>query len=89
MDKTQFTGPPVSTRFLIFSASLRTDSLNTRLARLAARVIEDQGGIVDVAAMQDFDCRSYNQEIEENEGLPSGATELRAAWDRPRCALRQ
>jgi chromate reductase len=77
MDKTQFTGPRVSTRFLIFSASLRADSLNTRLARLAARVIEDHGGIVDVAPMQDFDCRSYNQEIEEKEGLPSGATELR------------
>jgi chromate reductase len=32
--------------FLVFSASLRTESLNTRLALLAARAIEDRGGTV-------------------------------------------
>lgn len=31
-------------RLLLFSASLRNDSLNTRLARLAKLVIEKNGG---------------------------------------------
>jgi NAD(P)H-dependent FMN reductase len=67
----------VPTRFLVFSASLRADSLNTRLARLAARVIEGHGGIVELVSMQKFDCPSYSQDAEESEGLPSGAAELR------------
>ena len=48
-----------------------------RLARLAARIIEQHGGIVDLASMLNFDCPSYNQDIEEKEGLPAGAAELR------------
>jgi hypothetical protein len=36
-------------RFLVFSASLRCDSLNTRLADLATAAIEAEGGIVDRA----------------------------------------
>ena len=42
-------------RVLIFSASLRTDSLNTRLAHLAARTIEKHAGTVDFAEMKEFD----------------------------------
>jgi len=42
-------------RFLVFSASLRRDSLDTRLAELAAAAIEAGGGDVDVTAMRDFD----------------------------------
>ena len=44
--------------FLGFSASLRRDSLNTRLAELAAAAIEAGGGDVDVTAMRDFDFDS-------------------------------
>lgn len=62
-------------RFLVFSASLRADSLNTRLARLAARAIENHGGTADLAAMKEFDCPSYNQEDEQR--FPPGAEALR------------
>ncbi|HKI86947.1 MAG TPA: NAD(P)H-dependent oxidoreductase [Thermoanaerobaculia bacterium] len=65
------------TKFLIFSASLRQGSLNTKLARLAARTIEEHGGQVDLAPMRDFDCPSYNQDIEDDDGFPSGAAELK------------
>src|SRR5579871_1144879 len=64
------------TRFLVFSASLRAESLNTRLVQLAARVIEEHGGTVDLAAMQDFDCPSYNQDVERQAGIPAGAAEF-------------
>lgn len=64
-------------RILIFSASLRNDSLNTRLAELARHVIERNGGIVDYATMSDFDTVSYNQDIESRGEFPGGATEMR------------
>lgn len=64
-------------RFLVFSASLRAESLNTRLARLAARLIEEHGGTVDAAAMAEFDCPSYNQDAPTLGGIAPGALELR------------
>jgi chromate reductase len=63
-------------RFLVFSASLRSGSLNTRLARLVARLIENHGGTVDSAAMADFDCPSYSQDAQSNNGIAPGAVEL-------------
>ncbi len=64
-------------RLLVFSASLRVDSLNTRLARLAETVIEKNGGIVDFANMSEFDCPSFNQDLEKNNFHPKGAEEFR------------
>jgi NAD(P)H-dependent FMN reductase len=63
-------------RVLLFSASLRADSLNTRLARLAAAALSKRGAGVDVASMRDFDCPSFDQDLEAREGLPPGAREL-------------
>ena len=64
-------------RFLVFSASLRAESLNTRLARLAVRLIEQHGGAVDPAAMREFDCPSYDQDAQTRDGIAPGALELR------------
>jgi NAD(P)H-dependent FMN reductase len=63
--------------FLVFSASLRAGSFNTRLASLARTVIEAQGGTVDYAQMSDFDSRSYSQDGQARDGFPSGAEALR------------
>ncbi len=63
--------------FLVFSASLREDSLNTRLAELAAVTIEANGGDVDRASMRDFDTPSYNSDAQDSDGFPPGAEELR------------
>jgi NAD(P)H-dependent FMN reductase len=71
---------PVS--FLVFSASLREGSLNTRLAALAAEVIEDSGGEVDLALMGEFDCPSYNADVQNGSGFPPGARELRRRLER-------
>ncbi|HAH24645.1 MAG TPA: NADPH-dependent FMN reductase [Prolixibacteraceae bacterium] len=64
-------------RFLVFSASLRKDSFNTRLAQLAAQVIEKNGGKADFANMDEFDCPSFNQDLELSDFHPSGAIEFR------------
>jgi chromate reductase len=63
-------------RILVFSGSLRDDSLNTRLTKLAAQVIEKNGGIVDLANMSEFDCPSFNQDLEINNFHPTGAEEF-------------
>jgi len=68
---------PGPLQFLIFSASLRKDSLNTRLAKLATLVIEKNGGKTDYADMSEFDCPSFNQDLELNGAYPSGAKEFR------------
>jgi NAD(P)H-dependent FMN reductase len=57
-------------RFLVFSGSLRGDSLNTRLARLAASAIEQNGGTVDLASMADFDAPAYDQDDQSATGFP-------------------
>ena len=63
-------------RFLVFGASLRKDSLNNRLAALAASVVEEKGGTADRAHMADFDCPSYDGDVEGEEGPPAGAEAL-------------
>ena len=74
-DKQLRTDPSI--RFLVFSASLRKDSFNTILAKLAANVIMENRGAVDLADMKDFDCPSYNLDVEVTEGIPPGAIEFR------------
>jgi NAD(P)H-dependent FMN reductase len=64
-------------RILVFSGSLRKDSWNTRLTKLAAGVIKKNGGEVDYANMIEFDCPSFNQDLEVNNFHPPGAEELR------------
>ena len=41
-------------RFLVLGASLGRRSLNNRLAELAARVVEQKGGIAERATIADF-----------------------------------
>lgn len=64
-------------KILLFSASMRTGSLNTQLALLAKQAIEKNKGIVDYAEMKEFDSPSYNGDVEKERGLPAGAEELK------------
>jgi chromate reductase, NAD(P)H dehydrogenase (quinone) len=64
-------------RFLVFSASLREGSLNTRLADLAVATIESGGGEVDRGWMREFDCPSYDADVQDASGFPTGAEEFR------------
>lgn len=77
MNESQINKAQEPLSFLVFSASLRKDSLNTRLAKLATSVIEKKGGIVDYAKMSEFDCPSFNQDMEVDDFHPEGAEELR------------
>ena len=77
MNEQQKNNQQQPSRFLVFSASLRADSFNTRLAKLAAQVIEKNGGIVDYANMSEFDCPSFNQDLEVSNFHPPGSEEFR------------
>ncbi|MDO6388616.1 NAD(P)H-dependent oxidoreductase [Pontibacter sp. BT731] len=65
------------TSFLVFSASLRSGSLNTKLAKLAVKVIEKHGGTVDFADMEVFECPTFNQDLEVDNYHPEGAEAFR------------
>jgi len=67
-----------SVRFLVFSASLKKESLNTQLARLAAETIVANGGSVDLASMRDFVTPLYDADVQNEEGFPAGAEEFRS-----------
>lgn len=63
-------------RLLTFSGSLRSGSLNTRLVKLAAGVIEANAAEVDMASLREFDVPSYDGDVEKSDGIPPGAHEL-------------
>ena len=69
-------------RILVFSASLRTDSLNTQLATLAAATIQAHGHDTDVGTMAEFDAPSYDGDVDAREGLPPGPHNLRRRLER-------
>src|SRR5215213_10249338 len=63
-------------RLLVFGASLRAASLNMRLAQLAAETIRAGEADVDLATMRDFDCPSYDADVEQAHVIPAGAEEF-------------
>lgn len=71
------TGSESKLKVLVFGASLRTDSLNVKLASLAASAAESTGAVVDLASMEDFDVPSYDGDSEKEHAFPKGAEELR------------
>jgi chromate reductase, NAD(P)H dehydrogenase (quinone) len=64
-------------RVLVFSASLRKDSVNGALARLAAQYASKHGAVVDLASMREFDVPSFDADFEAHATVPAGALELR------------
>jgi len=69
--------PTPKLKVLVFAASRREESLNRKLATLAARVAGEYGATVDLASMRDFDVPLYDGDAEAGQGIPPGAHELR------------
>ena len=67
----------MSTRLLAFSGSLRAESLNTRLAFLAADLAESKGAVVTRLKLQDLNLPMFDEDSEAASGLPTGAKELK------------
>ena len=58
-------GPESSLKVLVLAASRSAESLNRKLAELAARVAEQHGATVDRASMHDFDVPLYDGDLEK------------------------
>ncbi len=72
-------GPRREVRILVLSASLRRQSLNTRLADLTGHCIEANEGTVTVKCMAEFEMPSYDQDVQDRDGFPAAAEALRQA----------
>ena len=70
-------------RILVVSASLRDESLNSRLAGVAVESIEAAGHAADFVSMREFDVGSYDGDAERANGFPAGAEEFGGGWRRP------
>jgi NAD(P)H-dependent FMN reductase len=64
-------------KVLVLAGSLRADSLNRKLAALAAKVAEQNGAAVDRASLKDFDVPLYDGDLEKAQGIPKGADEFK------------
>lgn len=63
-------------RVLAFAASLRRDSLNKKLIRVAADIARESAK-VDLADFREFDMPLFDGDLNQAQGLPTGAAELK------------
>jgi chromate reductase len=64
-------------RILAFAGSLRTGSFNKKLARVAADLAKEAGAQATFVDLRDFQLPLYDGDIEETQGLPEGAKQLK------------
>jgi chromate reductase, NAD(P)H dehydrogenase (quinone) len=68
-------------KILAFAASLRKESFNKKLLRLAVEWLRETGTEVDEADFGELAVPTYNQDSEDNDGFPAGARELKRRLD--------
>ena len=64
-------------KVLVFAGSARRDSLNKKLARIAARHVREAGGQATFLDLDDYPMPLYHGDLEAAEGLPGNARKLR------------
>jgi chromate reductase, NAD(P)H dehydrogenase (quinone) len=64
-------------KVLVFAGSAREASLNKKLARVAAKAIDAQGGEAHLSDLRDFPMPIYEGDLEERDGMPKEARRLR------------
>lgn len=63
-------------KILALAGSLRADSFNKKMVKIAARGAEEAGGEVTYIDLKDYPLPIYDQEIEE-QGIPENAIKLK------------
>jgi chromate reductase len=61
----------------VFAGSARRDSLNKKLARVAAKAAADAGAEANFVDLDDYPMPVYHGDLEAAEGMPANAKELR------------
>ena len=67
----------MSARILVFAGSARRDSLNKKLARIAAEAVRAAGGEATYIDLQDYPMPLYHGDLEAAEGMPPNGMRLR------------
>jgi chromate reductase len=65
------------TRILALAGSLRKDSFNKKLIRIAARAAEEAGGAVTLIDLRDYPLPIFDQDLEAEKGMPEHAATLK------------
>lgn len=68
-------------KILVFAGSLRKDSFNKKLAKIAAKAVEQNGGKVTYIDLKDYPLPIYDQDIEDSTGLPQNALKLKKLFE--------
>lgn len=63
-------------KILVFSGSIRTGSVNTALAKVAAQIAEQKGADVTLIDLASYPMPIYNGDLEESQGQPEQAKAL-------------
>ncbi len=71
---------PAMPKILVFGGSLRRDSVNQKLAAVAAAGARAAGAEVTLIALRDFPMPIYDGDIEAASGLPEQARRLKALF---------
>lgn len=64
-------------KILAFSGSLRAESFNQKLVKIAAEGAREAGAQVTVISLKDFPMPLYDQDLEDASGKPEKAKELK------------
>ncbi len=64
-------------KIIVFAGSLRKDSWNKKLARAAAKFVEEAGGEATSIDLLDYQMPLYNEDDEKASGLPPKASALK------------
>ena len=67
----------MSARILVFAGSARRDSLNKKLARVAAEAAREAGADVTWIDLDDYPMPLYHGDLEASQGMPANAMKLR------------
>src|ERR1700722_12329650 len=64
-------------KILAFAGSLRKESFNKKLVKIAVKGAQEAGAEVTYIALEDYPLPLYNQEIEDSQGIPENALKLK------------
>ena len=64
-------------KLLFFAGSARKESMNKKLAKLAADMAQDAGAQVTHIDLKDFEMPLYDGDVEEQDGIPENAKKLK------------
>ncbi|MBG83182.1 MAG: NADPH-dependent FMN reductase [Phycisphaerae bacterium] len=64
-------------RILAFSGSIRRDSLNQKLIEIASEDVREAGGEITVINLKDYQMPVFNQDLEDEGGLPDAVLQLK------------